>query len=216
MNYIKLSTRQFVIAPDNLSAAETLLFMYRTLEDFDVQFLNDLGVVQDLAATGVLSMKAKEKFDTAEPLAKALTWTKTGTGPDTYYTFALDTFTAGLQAALIDNSIDTDDVNSIEVEFQVSWALGGKTFRTLPFPTAPKVYNSLDRDDEDPPPTGPADPEAWLAARALLLTTQTLTDAAKWVVLGNLGWTYSSTLGGITIKLASGASAFIPLTTVPT
>jgi hypothetical protein len=216
MNYIHWSSRRFILAPDNFNPADTVFFVYRNLEEFKIQFVDDDGTIMDLDATGTLRIKGKGKFDTAAPFVYASSWTKVNSGADTYYVFDIDTFTAGIQAALEDNGSDTDDQGSVEVEFQVQWVADGKTRSTLPFATPPRIYNSLDRDEEDPPPAGPPDPEAWLAARAVLITSQTLTDAQKWVVLGNLGWSYDATLGGITITLADGSSAFIRLTTVPT
>ena len=44
---------------------------------------------------------------------------------------------------------------------------------------------------------------------------QTLSDAERWVALNNLGIEYNASLGGLTITLASGSVAFIPITTVP-
>ncbi len=134
--YINLQNRAFVVSPTLLSQVSTLFFTRRDIEAVEVQFVRN-GAAVELDAGAIGKMGLKLSYSGAY-LAYAANWTKSGTGANTIYTFALNLSTAGIDGLF---PLDTED--EATAKLQIEWEEAGKTSSTLP--TGAVIYNDLVR-----------------------------------------------------------------------
>lgn len=153
-----------VSTPGLRTALSSVSFKFDTDGEIRVRFWSG-GVQTELTGTtitGSFALKEKGKYD-GDPLVSADSWTKVGTGADTYYTFVPDFFTEALETALASGDGNEDnDEDFVVAMLEIEWVIDDAKYRTTNTPQA-LVYNSVIKDD-DAIPSG----AAGLAAKAPL------------------------------------------------
>lgn len=125
-------------------------------------------------------------------------------------------FTTAITAGSV--RADPEDISSVDLAIEVGYRFDPgdpwtSSENDVELALANNYLRNTDGAPEDP---GDTASELWLDDRAVRFDkAQTLSATNMWQAFANLGWTYSASLGGITITLADGSHAFIPLTTVP-
>jgi hypothetical protein len=105
------------------------------------------GVAQELAngATGVCGVKKLKAF-TAGFLASALSWTKSGSGVTTVYSFELNLNTTQFNTEFASNP------EKVAAALEVEWVVGDYRYSSLAMPL--NVFNDYIRGDEGVPVDG--------------------------------------------------------------
>lgn len=153
-----------------------------------VRFFTD-GSVVELAsgATGKAILKPKGKHGGAA-VAGALSWTKSGTGVNTTYTFLMLLDTIEINALL--NVGETDELSYTMLNFEIEYKL--TTGEVMSSITVPVALNNDENKDTDSTPQQMPSPEQWLSARAVRYdVSQTLSggiNGQKSQALSNLGF----------------------------
>jgi hypothetical protein len=142
--FIDLNSRAFVVSPVLTQRVSELLFTRRDNVPVEVQFVRN-GTVVELGAGAAGKMGIKKDFD-GDFLAYDAGWTKSGTGAETIYTFALN-----LNTTELDAEFPEDDEESIAARVEVEWTESGLISSTLP--CAATVFNDVIRGGEGVPTT---------------------------------------------------------------
>ncbi len=125
-----------------------------------VQFYNGSSVVElPAGATGKFAIKPFGKYD-SEPLAFAESWTKVGSGSETYYRFDLSFATAAINQLL--SAFDenqNNDKSSIQAMAEIQWIIDGKVYKSQTVPVT--IENDIVRDEDGTPLENPT-PLNWL------------------------------------------------------
>jgi hypothetical protein len=140
--FIDLNSRAFVVSPVLTQRVVELLFTRRDNVPVEVQFVRG-GTVVELPAGATGKMGIKKDFD-GDFLAFAGSFTKSGSGAETIYTFGLNLNTTELNA-----EFPEDDEESIAARVEVEYTAGGLISTTLP--CAATIYNDVIRGDEGVP-----------------------------------------------------------------
>lgn len=105
-------------------SANNIVFKQGDSETLNVQFISDRQVVELAAgSTGIFALKAKGDF-TGNYLAYTGSWTQSGTGTSTAYSFTLDLNTTEMIAALA-------SLDDIEVQIEIEWTESSLVNSTL-------------------------------------------------------------------------------------
>lgn len=149
--YFDIDAGIFVSGPGTRDRIDTLSFKRGDTCRIDLRFVSGI-TVQELAAgaTGQIGLKESGEYD-ADFVAAAPSWTKTGTGTSTVYSFDLNLATTELNALLGDDGTEGNDVASVDLMFELEYVEDGIT-TSSPTLTA-TVYNDVIKGDE----SGPAD-----------------------------------------------------------
>ena len=133
----------------------------------DVRFWSrSLQVELSSDAAGECGIKPAGEYD-ADPLVQSTSWTKTGTGATTIYTFFPVINGVALTDLLGSGDADTsNDLPLIVGMFEIKWIADSKKHRTQTVPAT--IDNDVLKDTDGTPLALPT-PEEWLAARAVLL-----------------------------------------------
>jgi len=178
------SSMRVAIDLDDLSvrtwAGQAISAMQRKRRDtvlVEVRFTRG-GVVQELAggATGVCGVKKLGAF-TAGFLASALSWTKSGSGVTTVYSFVLNLNTSQFNAEFTSNP----EKVAAAVEFE--WVVGDYRYSSIAMPL--NVFNDYIRGDEGVPVDG--DPVYPLPETILTKSGNLAGLASAAAARGNLG-----------------------------
>lgn len=180
--YFDLDAGIFVSGPGTRDRIDALSFKRGDTCRIDLRFVSGI-TVQELAvgATGQIGLKESGQYD-ADFVAAATSWTKTGTGTSTVYSFDLNLATTELNALLGDDGTDGNDMASVALMFELEFVEDGVT-TSSPTLTA-TVYNDVIKGDE----TGPTDITEGTPTNipTSLTVTGTLTDGASAVVFPTL------------------------------
>jgi len=154
-------------------------------------------------STGQALLKKKGEF--ASPsLARALTWTKEGTGDTAVYWFELSLLTDEMEGEFaVEGDAPEPSVIS-DLVLEINLIIGGLPQTPLKIPA--EVLNRYLQEDEDE--TNPADPDMPPAADILVRTAQALSGEEKTQVQTNLG--LASMLCRELIALPAGLNADLP------
>jgi len=162
------------------TALARVTFVTRNNRRVPVQFFRPslVGAVElATGSTGQILIK-KQGTPAAGALARALTWTKEGSGTGTVYWFELNLFTDELNTAFAENPESLSDL-VLEITF-----VENANVQTAPaIPCT--IWNRYLQSDEDEPT--PADPDMPAAADILVKIAQTLTEGEKTQAQTNLG-----------------------------
>ena len=197
--YFDLDSAQLITGPGTRDAVNNLNFKRGDTCNVVVQFVSGL-VAQELSsgATGKLGIKAAGNYS-GDYLAADTSWTKTGTGTATLYTFALNLATAEINAAL------TGDTASIPAILELEFVDTG--VRTSSQTIACVINNDVIKGSE----TGPTDVTTGTPVNGAYATvTMDPTGSNNSVTYTSIA--QSSSANSISIAYASPAAA--ALTTV--
>jgi len=149
--YYDLRLSQLVSALGSNAPLRTINFKRGDDTPVVIQFVRGL-TGQELAsgATGIIGLKAQNDFD-GEFLAAATSWTKTGEGAETLYTFDLNLNTTAINDLL--GVGEEDDVQSVQVNFELEFVESGR--RTSSQIVTATIENDVVRGGEEPPTTAP-------------------------------------------------------------
>jgi len=139
--FIDLNTRAFVLSPVLTQRVTELLFTRRDSVPVEVQFVRNGIVVELPGAAGQLGIK--KTFD-GEFLAYAPSWTASGSGADSVYTFGLN-----LNTTELDAEFPEDDEEFVTAKVEIEWSADGLTSSTLPCSCT--IFNDVIRGDEGAP-----------------------------------------------------------------
>jgi hypothetical protein len=142
--FVDLNSRAFVVSPVLVQRVTELLFTRRDNVPVEVQFVRN-GVVVELGSGATGKMGIKQSFD-GDFLAFDSSWTKSGTGADCIYTFALN-----LNTVELDAEFETDEEESVAGRVEIEWADSGLISSTLPCSAV--IFNDVIRGDEGAPDT---------------------------------------------------------------
>lgn len=133
-----------------------------------------------------VSLKEKGKFD-AMPLVSASTTTTPATATDPYL-IDLVLNTVDLNDLIFDDDDPANDLEQVDVEFEVSWTEDGwVTKQASNERVVARVVNDTHKEGDSVPTSGDTLAD-WLTARAVRFdAAQTLTDPQKVQALANLG-----------------------------
>ena len=178
--YFDLDAGIFVSGPGTRDRIDSLSFKRGDTCRIDLRFVSGI-TVQELAvgATGQIGLKESGQYD-ADFVAAATSWTKTGTGTSTVYSFDLNLATTELNALLGDDGTEGNDEESVALMFELEFVEDGVT-TSSPTLTA-TVYNDVIKGDE----TGPTDITEGTPVNSSLAITGTLTDGSSPVVFPTL------------------------------
>lgn len=141
--YFDLDLRRFTASPGVRDALTGISFKRGDTVSIDVVFFQGLTVVElGTGASGKLGLKEEGEYS-ADYITAASSWTKTGTGTATKYTFALPLTTSELNALL------AGDVASVALMMEMQFLVGDE--RVSSETITATVYNDVIKDDE----TGP-------------------------------------------------------------
>lgn len=172
-----VSITQSVVARSPLAR---VTFVTRNNRRVPVRFFrqSSTGAVELAAgSTGQILIK-KKGYHESDALARALTWTKEGSGSDTIYWFDLDLFTTPMDAAF---PVGTEKLDDLILE--LTFAESGEI--QTPPAIGCTIWNRYLQSDEDVP--SPADPDMPAAADILIKGVQNLTDGEQTQIQTNLG-----------------------------
>lgn len=160
-------TMQSVVARTPLGE---IVFVTRNHRRVGYQFYRPSGPgAVDLAVGSTGQLLVKKKSDPAgDALARALSWTKEGTGPTAGYWFSLDLFTEELEAAFTASPEKLDDLI-----LELTFVENGNVQTPPAVPCT--IWNRYLQSDEDVPQ--PADPD--MPAAADILTVQQVATQAE-------------------------------------
>lgn len=126
-----------------------LEFKRSTLGVLEVEFVRGVEVVElPNDATGKFEIKETGKYDD-DPLTGAASWTKVGTGANTYYLFAFSLITTDLDAAFKVDGDASNDVPVITAMCEISWRYDSRDRKTQTI-TA-RLNNDVNRDGDTIP-----------------------------------------------------------------
>jgi hypothetical protein len=140
--FIDLNSRAFVVSPVLTQRVSELLFTRRDNVPVEVQFVRG-GTVVELPGSVSGKMGIKKSFD-GDFLAFASSFTKTGTGADTIYTFGLN-----LNTTELDAEFPEDDEEFVTARVEVEYVTDSRVSSTLP--CSATIYNDVIRGDEGTP-----------------------------------------------------------------
>lgn len=140
--YVDLNTSTFVVSPVLTQRVSTLFFVRRDNVPVEVQFVRD-GAVVELAGGATGKMGIKTEYD-GDFLAYDSSWSKSGTGSETIYTFGLNLNTTELSL-----EFPNDDEDSITAKVEIEWTASGLVSSTLPAQVV--IYNDVIRGSEGVP-----------------------------------------------------------------
>lgn len=141
--YFDLAARRFTLSPGVKDAVTTLAFKRGDTVDVDVVFFRDLTVVELAGgASGKLGLKELGEYS-ADFITAAASWTKTGTGTSTKYTFSLPLATTELNALL------ANDEPSVQLMLEMQFLVGDE--RVSSDTVTATIYNDVIKDDESGP-----------------------------------------------------------------
>jgi hypothetical protein len=171
--FFDLDSSQLVTGPGTRSPLNALNLKRGDNMIVRVQFLQG-GQPVELAsgATGKLGIKPNGDYD-GDYLAAATSWTKTGTGAHTIYSFALDLNTEPL-ATLLGVGV-APDVERARVMFELEFVSAG--IRTSSQTIFASIFNDVNRGDEGTPSSLPG-PLEYLTEQGLI-PINAATDTAK-------------------------------------
>lgn len=129
--YYNLDIGRLVKSPVDNSQVTSLAFIRGDSTSIDLSFIqNGLIVELDSSATGIFGCKPSGKYD-ADYIVSALSWTKSGTGVSTIYTFNPSFNTDQLNSLLASGDGNSNnDVPSITILGEISWTVSGKITST--------------------------------------------------------------------------------------
>jgi hypothetical protein len=197
--YFDLDTRNFVSALGVRDVVSRLSFKRGDNLAAAVKFISGVTVQElDAGATGKMGFKELGDFD-GDLVGGATSWTKTGTGITTVYSFDLNLNTAGLNTLL--GVGVAADVASVELNLEMEFVELGQT--TSSNTILATVLNDVNRD-EDLTPTALPTAEDWLDARAPRIDkVLALSAAENQQLFENLGFTaYADLTAGNTAEAA--------------
>lgn len=171
--YFDLDAGFFVYGPGTRDRIDSLSFKRGDTCRIDVRFVSGI-TVQELAtgATGKIGLKESGQYD-ADFVAAAASWTKTGTGTSTVYSFDLNLATTELNALLGDDGTEGNDVDSVALMFEMEFVADGVT-TSSPTLTA-TVANDVIKGDE----SGPTDITSGTPANESILVGGTITPGGS-------------------------------------
>lgn len=151
--YVDLELEKVVLNPGTGQFVEELTFKRNLSATVEVQFVRR-GAAEELPAdaTGILGLKPVGQYD-ADYVVAALAWVKTGSGPDTLYTFTLSFINPDLDALFKVDGDPENDVVSIELMGELQWIFGGTTYKSQTFTVT--IVNDVNRGGETVPDLPP-------------------------------------------------------------
>jgi hypothetical protein len=203
--YFDVSTRNFVTSPGYRDVVSALTFKRGDNLALAVKFCSGTTILELASgATGKMGMKEVGDFD-GDLVGGALSWTKTGTGTSTVYTFDLNLNTAELNTLL--GVGEAADVASVNLNMEMEYIVSGQV--TSSNTILATVQNDVNRD-EDETPTGLPDAEDWLTDRAVRYDeAQSLSDPEKAQAITNIG---ASTPASVDAQIVSNRNVTETLT----
>lgn len=148
--YVNREKEEIVQGLDYSRTITTLRFKRRNRGNLEVVFTDGSSAVElPASAVGKVALKLKDNF-TADPLAMAASWTKTGTGADTFYAFDLNLNTDEIDAAFAG---DNENLPKIDVMFEIEWRESETRIASTATIYA-DLYNDVIRGDESLPSPG--------------------------------------------------------------
>ncbi len=163
--YIDLDRNRAVNGVGQREPVSSLEFKRGDSARIEVIFFSGTTVVElTEPASGIFGIKETGKFDAAEFLVSALSWTKEGTGTSTVYVFTPSFNTAELNTLLAHDADDSNDIASVETMLEIEWIENGFLSSTQTITAI--IANDVIKEEEmgaDPAPTM----DAYIAARAV-------------------------------------------------
>jgi hypothetical protein len=146
LRYINKDTLQVQSRPDFATAIESIQLKFQLTYDISVQFTDNTGTVRELdgSPTGKFYIKQKDDYD-GPTVAATSSWTITGSGADTVYTFTINMNTTELAALL---PLDTPSVDCMGA----FWWEDSSDKETLTFDVT--VLNNIVKGTEGDPTSG--------------------------------------------------------------
>jgi len=169
LRFINTDTLAVQEKADFANAIERLELKFGLTYKVSVQFTNNDGAVAALSGSpsGKFYLKESGKFD-ASVVAAAESWTITGSGDSTLYTFTIDMNTEELAALLASNGNPSDDVPQVDVMGAFYWD-DGTAKESLTFTV--RVFNNVVKGTEGSPT--PAMTTVYIGEFARLVSTST-------------------------------------------
>jgi hypothetical protein len=148
--FVDLDTQKVVLGVGMSLEVTQLRFKRAPATGIEVQFTRN-GIIEELPsdALGIFGVKRTDKFDD-DYTTSALSWTKTGTGSDTIYSFALSLINPALDALFFVDGNSANDVPQLTLMAELQWITGGVINKT---PTLVLLIdNDVVRDYDATPP----------------------------------------------------------------